>query len=190
MIDQQSNHCKYCNSDNPCERFWIPFCFCSFYILPGRSRMSLCQCFLLQALLSLFVFSALICFFCNCRCWCLGRFCSLCRGWCLCCFPTSWCRCLGRFSYFGCVTLTSATASTLLQYPGVPSSILLLFFQIYPAFCSVNRSHPATSIYHFCILCDMKSLAISHRALPELLHILFQVLIKPETSPSASAFTS
>ena len=42
MIDQQSNHCKYCNSDNPCERILIPFCFCSFYILPGCLTAVLC----------------------------------------------------------------------------------------------------------------------------------------------------
>ena len=56
MIDQQSNHCKYCNSDNPCERILIPFCFCSFYILPGCLTAVLCVrvfCFRLLVLHSL-----------------------------------------------------------------------------------------------------------------------------------------
>lgn len=84
MIDQQSNHCKYCNSDNPCERILIPFCFCSFYILPGCLTAVLCVrvfCFRLFGVF--FCIFSFICFFCNCRCWCLSRFCSL-----------SWCRCL------------------------------------------------------------------------------------------------
>ena len=98
MIDQQSNHCKYCNSDNPCERILIPFCFCSFYILPGCLTAVLCVsvfCFRLFGVF--FCIFSFICFFCNCRCWCLGRFCGLSWGWCLCCFcGLSWCRCLSR----------------------------------------------------------------------------------------------
>ncbi len=75
MIDQQSNHCKYCNSDNPCERILIPFCFCSFYILPGCLTAVLCVrvfCFRLFGVF--FCIFSFICFFCNCRCWCLSRF--------------------------------------------------------------------------------------------------------------------
>lgn len=78
MIDQQSNHCKYCNSDNPCERILIPFCFCSFYILPGRLADVLCvSVFCFRLFGSFFCIFSFICFFCNCRCWCLGRFCGL-----------------------------------------------------------------------------------------------------------------
>ena len=128
MIDQQSNHCKYCNSDNPCERILIPFCFCSFYILPGRLADVLCVsvfCFRLFGVF--FCIFSFICFFCNCRCWCLGRFCSLSglvsllllRPQLVSVSPVALATSVG-------VTLTSATASTLSsQYPGVPSSILL-----------------------------------------------------------------